>query len=351
MNKYLSELAKNIVPYTPGEQPKDKQYIKLNTNENPYPPSKRVLDKISDSCFEDLKLYPDPNSNSLRSALSKYHNVKESNIFVGNGSDEVLAFAFAAFYKDKQICFPSISYSFYPVYCQLYNIKAMKIEMKNLKIDVESFLNKKKGIIIANPNAPTGELLSLKTIEIILKSNTEDVVIIDEAYIDFGGESAISLINKYENLLVVQTFSKSRSLAGMRIGVAYGNELLIDGLNRIKNSFNSYPVDRISQVIAVESIKDDDYFLKVCNNIINTRVTTTKILREKGFDIEESYANFIFAKHSKISGETLYKKLKEKGILVRFFNKAFIDNYVRITIGTKEEMDKLINAIDNIIKD
>ncbi|MCK5812220.1 MAG: histidinol-phosphate transaminase [Clostridiales bacterium] len=351
MRNFLCNRVKSITPYTPGEQPKDMMYIKLNTNENPYPPSLKVLKAMKDSVTDKMQLYPDPESVKLRKRAATYYNVKFENIFVGNGSDEILALAFMAFYQDTKICYPEISYSFYPVYSNLYQVDDEKIPMNdNLTIDVNKIMNKNKGVLITNPNAPTGEHLNIETLEKIISSNNQNVVIIDEAYIDFGGDSVISLIDKYDNLLVIQTFSKSRSLAGLRIGIAFGSENLINQLTSIKNCFNSYPVDKISQVAAIASFDDELYFQSICQKIKNTRKYTISELEKLGMEVLPSKANFIFSKHKNINGEKLYLKLREMGILVRYFSLPSISEYVRITIGTKEQMDKLIKAIRKILK-
>jgi len=349
MNKFLSDSCNNLKPYTPGEQPQDKKYIKLNTNENPYPPSKRVLQGLKKAIDDSLKLYPEPESDFLRNKIASYYNVKLENIFLGNGSDEILAFAFMAFYQNKEIMFPEITYSFYPVYANLFNCKVTKVKMDNLKVDTPKFYNQDKGIIIANPNAPTGEFISLDVIEKIIATNKEKVVLIDEAYIDFGGESAIKLISKYDNVVVVQTFSKSRSLAGIRLGMAFGSKEIINGLNIVKNSFNSYPINMITQRGAYKSFEDDKYFKAMCNKIIETREESIFLLKEIGLNILPSKANFIFASSDVIDGKQLYLKLKNKGILVRHFDLPIIANYVRITIGTKKQMKQLIDAIKSIL--
>ena len=349
MSKFLSKQAKKLQPYTPGEQPKDKNYIKLNTNENPYPPSTKVLQAMKKAIDEDLKLYPDPNSDLLKEKAAKYYGINIENIFFGNGSDEILALAFQAFYSGEKIVFPEITYSFYPVYCKLYNTEYELINMTDMRININKFININKGIVIANPNAPTGELLSVEVIEKIIKSNKDNVVLIDEAYIDFGGISVIPLINKYDNLLVVQTFSKSRALAGIRLGVAFASEIIIEGLNAIKNSFNSYPIDRITQNAAFVSYEEEIYFKKMCNKIMKTREQIILKLLKLDFEVIPSSANFIFCQSNKISGNELYLQLKKLGILVRHFNIPLITNYVRITIGTENQMDKLVKTIEKIL--
>jgi histidinol-phosphate aminotransferase len=351
MSKYWSEITKNVEPYVYGEQPKDKKYVKLNTNENPYGPSPKVLQAIKNVSSSDLRLYPDPNCDELRETIAKYYDLNKNQIFIGNGSDEVLAFSFVAFFNPKEnIIFPDISYSFYPVYANLYGIKYKLARLKeDFSIPVDEFLTKNGGVVIPNPNAPTGKYLDIAYVKEILNHNSNKVVIIDEAYIDFGGTSVISLIKDYPNLLVVQTLSKSRSLAGIRLGFAIGQEELIGGLNRIKNSFNSYTIDRVAAAAAVEAIKDEDYFKKCVNKIVNTRESTTKSLSELGFNVIPSKANFIFAGHPTYSAEELFVKLREKGVLVRYFNKERINNYLRISIGSEEEMEFFIEKVKEIM--
>ena len=350
MSNYLSEIAKNIEPYVPGEQPKDKKYIKLNTNENPYGPSQKALDAMKKAVNEDLRLYPDPSSDELINVLADYYEVEKEQVFVGNGSDEILAFCFPTFFTGKKIFFPDISYSFYPVYANLFGVQIVNIPLKDdFSIDVTEYNNVDGGIVIPNPNAPTGKALSLEEIEKLLITNKKNLVIIDEAYVDFGAESATQLVDKYNNLLVVHTLSKSRSLAGLRVGIAIGNKKLIDGLNRIKNSFNSYTMDRIAQAGAIESIKDEEYFT-VCNEkIIKTRNESVLKLKSLGFNIVDSKANFIFISHRTILAEELFQELKNDGILVRYFNKPRINNHLRVTIGTDEEMKTFIEKISTII--
>lgn len=352
MSKYLSDIAKKVEPYVPGEQPKDKKYIKLNTNENPYPPSPKVFSSITDA-IKDLNLYPEPSTEKLRDALAYYYSLDKDQIFVGNGSDEVLAFAFMAFFNPGDtILFPDITYSFYPVYAGLFKINYELVEVsEDFSLNAESFSKENQGIIFPNPNAPTGRYLNLKNVEEILKNNMESVVIVDEAYIDFGGESAISLVDKYPNLLVTQTLSKSRSLAGLRVGFACGSKDLIDGLNRIKNSINSYTVDSLAMAGATESIKDIAYFNENTEKIINTRERVIIELKDLGFTVIDSAANFVFITHERLKAENLFNNLKQQGILVRYFKKPRIDNHLRISIGTDAEMDQLIYKLKQIVKD
>lgn len=352
MSKYWSEITKNIEPYVCGEQPKDKKYIKLNTNENPYPPSPKVLEAIKNAANGDLRLYPDPNCDNLRDVIAQYYNLNKEQIFIGNGSDEVLAFSFLAFFNSHEtIIFPNISYSFYPVYADLYNInyKLAKLD-EEFSISVNEFMTDNGGVVIPNPNAPTGKYLDVDLIKKILDYNSDKVVIIDEAYIDFGGASVVGLIKDYPNLLVIQTLSKSRSLAGIRLGFALGQEELIEGLNRIKNSFNSYTIDRVAAIAGAEAIKDESYFKECVLKIINSREKVTEKLIRLGFDVIPSKANFIFATHSIYSANELFTRLREKSVLVRYFNKDRINNYLRITIGSEEEMDLFIEKVEEIIK-
>lgn len=345
MSQYWSEIVAQLDPYVPGEQPQDQQYIKLNTNENPYAPSPKVLEAIQNTQSDQLKKYPDPDASKVTVALAQYHQLEFENVFLGNGSDEVLAHAFQAFFQKRKCAYPDICYSFYPVYSELYQCDVNTIDLNsNFEIEPNDYTHLNQGIIFPNPNAPTSRYLDLAAIEKILKSS-QHVVIIDEAYIDFGGESAVKLIAQYDNLLVIQTFSKSRSLAGLRLGYALGHKDLIEGLNRVKNSFNSYPIDCIAQAAAVASIKDDEYFKSTTQKIIDTRQTYSLELESIGFKVLPSYANFLMVEHKSLSAENLYLKLKEKGVLVRYFNKARISNYLRISIGTEEEMEELLTQL------
>jgi len=350
MSQYWNDIIHKLDPYVPGEQPQDQQYIKLNTNENPYPPSPAVVEAINNYEKDNLKLYPDPESTRLRQTLADRFDVGMNNVFIGNGSDEVLAHSFQAFFqRDLPLLFPDISYSFYPVYCALYKIIFNPIPIKDdFSIDINDYRIANGGIIFPNPNAPTSKLMPLDQIE-QLCLNSSSVIIVDEAYIDFGGESAIALTKRYDNLLVIQTFSKSRSLAGLRLGYAIGHKDLIEGLNRVKNSFNSYPIDSIAQTAAVASIKDDDYFEESCRQIIDTRDLLTRRLIELGFEVLPSSANFIFTRHPIHTASDLYLQLKTQGILVRYFDKPRIDNFLRITVGTQAEIDRLIDKLHIIL--
>ena len=352
MSKYWSDIVSRLTPYTPGEQPKDKILLKLNTNENPYSPSTKVLDAIKLSVKESLRLYPDPESDYLKETISNYYNLSKANIFVGNGSDEILAFIFQALLKKEDpVLFPDITYSFYPAYCSLYDIKYKRIPLdKKLNINLKDYLINNGGIIFPNPNAPTGIPKKLVDIENLLKLNQGSVVVVDEAYVDFGTESAVKLVNQYKNLVITQSFSKSRSLAGIRLGCAFANEDLIEALNRVKNSFNSYPVDRLAQVAGIEAIKDENHFNLTRVKIIEARTFLEKELFLMDFEVLPSGANFIFTKHKLKDAIIIFKKLRESGVVVRHFDQPErISQYLRITIGTIEDMQKLISILKAII--
>jgi len=352
MSKFWSESLHQLDPYIPGEQPKNKVSLKLNTNENAYGPSPKVLDAIKLGSNNNLRLYPDPESVELRKAVAEYYKLDIDNIFVGNGSDEVLAFIFYGLLKKcEPILFPDITYSFYPVYSKLYGIEFRKIPLDSkFQIHVDDYLIPNGGIIFPNPNAPTGIPKPISEIERLLKFNQNSVVVVDEAYVDFGTESAVTLIGKYENLVVTHSLSKSRSLAGMRLGCAFGSKSIVEGLNRVKNSFNSYPVDRLAQIAGIEAFKDRDYFQSTTQNIIKTREFLVSKLGALGFDTLPSGANFIFTKHKTRKAEEMFKILREKGILVRYFSRPpKISNHLRITIGTKDQMEELIKAIRSLV--
>ncbi|MVF14198.1 histidinol-phosphate transaminase [Ketobacter sp. MCCC 1A13808] len=351
MNSLWSNLVQNLDPYVAGEQPKDKTYIKLNTNENPYPPSPKVMQAIQSVTASDLRLYPDPDASSLRTAIAEYYAVSPTNIFVGNGSDEVLGFAFVAFFKkENPLYFPEITYSFYPSYCRLYEIRYRQCAMANdWSIQFDDIGDSPGGIVFPNPNAPTGMLLSLQQIESLVKRYQDIVIVVDEAYIDFGGDTAIELTQTYSNLLVVQTCSKSRSLAGLRVGYAVGHPNLIAALERVKNSFNAYPLDAIAIRAATASFEDQVYFEQCCNQIIETRDWFTAQLNALSFQVLESKSNFVFARHTQVEAKHLSKSLKEKAILVRHFSSPKIDNYLRISIGTREDMEGLIDSLGSIL--
>lgn len=351
MSKYWNNTVKNLQPYVPGEQPKDMKYIKLNTNESPYPPSPKVLEAISKGNNGTLKLYPDPNVDDLRETVAKYYGIDKDEVFVGNGSDEVLAFSFMTFFSsEKKILFPDITYSFYKVYAKLLNLKTEIVPLdEEFNIPIEKLCKNSGGVVLANPNAPTSKVVSVDDIKSILESNRDSVVIVDEAYIDFGGTSVVDLIKDYENLLVVQTLSKSRALAGLRVGFAFGSKELIEGLNRLKNSINSYTIDRIAIAGAIAAFEDEAYFKELTSKIINTREETIVKLRDIGFKVMDSKANFVFVSHEKMKAEEIFKELRKKGILVRYFNEPRINNFLRITIGTDDEMKILIEELKNIL--
>ena len=347
MKAFWSSRIRDMVPYTPGEQPKGRTFIKLNTNENPYPPSPRVLEAIRRTAGEGLRLYPDPEASALRETLAAYHGVAPEQVFVGNGSDEVLAFCFQAFFgPEKPICFPDISYSFYPVYAALFDVPFREVSLReDFTLPVEDFLGGNGGVVLPNPNAPTGIALPLEEIERLAAGNPSAVVVIDEAYVDFGAESALALLSRYPNLLVVRTMSKSRSLAGMRVGYALGSPDLIAALNCVKNSFNSYTLDRLAFAAAQASVEDEGYFEEMRQKIMETRMRTAEALEKLGFRVCPSQANFLFVSHPKRSGKELLDGLRARDILVRWWGKARIADYLRITIGTDEEMDRLVEAL------
>ena len=351
VSKYWSAAAKEAKPYVPGDQPAG-AIIKLNTNENPYPPSPKVLAALREAIGPQLRLYPSPTADGVRAAAAELYGLSPEEVFVGNGSDEVLAFAFQAFFhQDRPIRFPDITYSFYPVYAQLYQIPVNQVPVEaDFSINPEAYFDSPGGVIFPNPNAPTGLLLSLGEIEATVARNQEAAVIIDEAYIAFGGESAAPLVRKYPNLLVIQTLSKAYALAGMRIGLAFGNPELIEGLNRIKGSFNSYTMDRLALIAAEAALKDVDYCREICRKIRHTRNEAMDRLRELGFTGTDSKANFLFVTHAQIPAERIYTQLKERGIFVRYFPAPRIANYLRITIGTPAEMERLIAAISTIVE-
>jgi histidinol-phosphate aminotransferase len=324
--------------------------VKLNTNENPFGPSPKVIEAIQAELNDGLRLYPDPEGESLRETIAAYHKIKPEQIFLGNGSDEVLAHIFfGLFQHGEPILFPDITYSFYPVYCGLYNIESQKVPLtESFEINPEDFKQPNGGVIFPNPNAPTGRYLELQHVEEILAANPDRVVVVDEAYIDFGGESAITLVDKYPNLLVSQTLSKARSLAGLRVGFAVGHPDLIEALNRVKNSFNSYPLDRLALAGAKAAYEDEAWFRKCCDGVISERERVTAALEELGFEVLPSKANFIFARHKDQPGEVLAKSLRDQGIIVRHFNKPRISEFLRITIGTVEQNDALIEGLRSL---
>lgn len=347
MSKFWSPVVHSLVPYVPGEQPKITNLTKLNTNENPYGPSPKAIAAMQAAVTEDLRLYPDPNCDSLKQAIARYYQINKNQVFVGNSSDEVLAHAFCAFFQqDKPLLFPDISYSFYPVYCGLYGIEPKTIALNaEFELQIDDYLQPNGGIIFPNPNAPTGRLLALDAIEQLLQKNTDSLVLVDEAYIDFGGSSAIALVDKYPNLLVVQTLSKSRSLAGMRVGLAIGQPQLIEGLERVKNSFNSYPLDRVALAGAVAAFEDVDYFQQCCQKVISSRDGVTEQLQQLGFKVLPSAANFVFATHPQHDAANIAAKLREQGVIVRHFKQARIEQFLRISIGTEQQNQRLLEVL------
>lgn len=350
MSKFFSKRFVKLIPYTPGEQPKEMRYIKLNTNESPFAPPKSVLKRAKAEAGQ-ARLYSDPTLSELVGVLAEKYGVKPEQILPTNGSDEILNFAFMAFCdQDTPVVFPDISYGFYSVFAKLHGIEYKEIPLKeDFSVDYKDYLNAKATVVIANPNAPTGLALTRAEVEEILQSNQNNVVIIDEAYVDFGGESCVSLINKYDNLLVTQTFSKSRSLAGARLGVGFASEGLIADLNTIKYSTNPYNVNRMTAGCGVEALREEKYYAKKIAEICRNREYTANGLKALGFTVLDSKANFLFAKTDKVSGKELYVKLKERGILVRHFDKERINDFNRITIGTKKQMDMFLAKVEEIL--
>jgi len=349
MSELWSPFVKNLVPYVPGEQPKLSNLVKLNTNENPYGPSPRALDAIRAAATDDLRLYPDPNGQALKDAVAQYYGIQSDQVFVGNGSDEVLAHIFLGLFgHGRPVLFPDISYSFYPVYCGLYDIAFETPALdEDFQIVVEDYFRPNGGIIFPNPNAPTGSALALEAIERIVVGNPTSVVVVDEAYVDFGAESAVALIGRHPNLVVTQTLSKSRSLAGLRVGLAMGQAPLMEALERIKNSFNSYPLDRLALAGAVAAFEDRAYFDETCRQVVESRESLVAQLLERGFEVLPSAANFIFARHVQKGGAALAAGLREHGVIVRHFSRPErIADFLRITIGTPAQNQALITALD-----
>lgn len=353
MSRFLDARFASLEAYTPGEQPLDKKYIKLNTNESPYPPSPRVIEAINSKEVADLRLYSDPATRSLTAAIAERFGVSAECVYTANGSDDVLNFAFMAFCGlNKGVAFPEISYGFYEVYGELYNLDCKKVPLReDFTIDASDYYNLGRTIVIANPNAPTGIALTKREIIGILEHNRDDVVLIDEAYVDFGAESCADLVGKYDNLIVAQTFSKSRSMAGARLGFALANPELIADLNKIKYSTNPYCINRLTSIAGVEAMRDEAYFRLNCDKIMATRAFTVSELEKRGFETLPSSANFVFTRSQSLSGDELYAKLRDRGVLVRHFGKEKICDYIRITIGTPEEMKALFAALDDIIKE
>lgn len=346
--------AKSLTPYTPGEQPQDKQYIKLNTNENPYPPAPGVQELLKNYCAAELRLYPDPQSTRLRGEIAARYQLNPEEVFTGNGSDEVLSFIYYAFFdaNNGPVLFPAHTYSFYPVYCTYYGLEYHKVPMGedfSIRLDLFREQSEFSGVIFPNPNAPTGRALSRRQIADFLRSARKDrVYVIDEAYVDFGAESCSSLVREFSNIVVVHTFSKSRSLAGLRLGFALGTPELIQTLFTVKDSFNSYPLNRLSQELAIRALQDEQYFQEVRTRVISTRRYTVEQLEKRGWRVLPSAANFIFAAAPGTDGHTVYTDLKERGILVRYFNHTGINGFVRITIGTEEQMNTLLSTLDTL---
>ena len=353
MSRYWSKVVQGLTPYVPGEQPKLPNLIKLNTNESPYGPSRRVLDALRTEIGETLRLYPDPASDKLRAAIAKRYEVTPAHVFVGNGSDEVLAHVFLGLMKhDKPVLFPDITYSFYPVYCGLYDIPYEPVPLNRaFEIVVDDYLRPNGGIIFPNPNAPTGRLVPVTEIDRLLRANSGSVVVIDEAYVDFGGESVVPLVQRYPQLLVTHTLSKSRSLAGLRVGYAIGHPDLIEALNRVKDSFNSYPLDRFAQAGATAAIEDDAYFKAMCSKVIVTKKKLVQELQALGFEVLPSAANFVFARVPGRDGADIAAKLRDRSIIVRHFRKPpRIAEFMRITVGTDEQCAGLVEALREILK-
>ena len=346
------ENVRKVIPYTPGEQPNQPDMIKLNTNENPYPPAPGVEKALKELDMDAMRLYPDPAAYDLVHAIAQMYSLKDEQVFVGVGSDDVLAMSFLTFFNsEKPVLFPDITYSFYDVWADLFKIPYERPALdENFHIKKEDYFRENGGVIFPNPNAPTGVEMPLEDVEEIIRHNQDVIVIVDEAYVDFGGKSALPLIEKYDNLLIVQTFSKSRSLAGMRIGFACGNEKLIKYLNDVKYSFNSYTMDRTALAAGVAAVKDQAYFQETCNKIIETREWTKKELKALGFSFQDSMSNFIFAAHETCPAGKIFEALREKHIYVRYFPKGRTNNFLRITIGTQEEMQTFINVLKDYLK-
>ncbi|MBQ8141015.1 MAG: histidinol-phosphate transaminase [Clostridia bacterium] len=352
MSRYLNNKYVSLEEYVPGEQPKDMRYVKLNTNESPFPPSERVVEAIDSEAVKQLKLYSDPDASELREKIAGLFGYEKENVFVSNGSDDILNFSFMAFCGrgEHSVVFPDISYGFYKVYAELHGAEYTQIPLReDFSIDPEDYVGIGKNIVIANPNAPTGLALSRAAIERIVASNPDNLVLIDEAYVDFGAESAVGLVNKYDNLMVVRTFSKSYSLAGARLGFAIASESLISDLNKIKFSTNPYNINRLSMIAGCRAIEDNAYYMNNCKIIARTRRNVTEELRALGFEVLDSRANFIFARTPDISGEELYSELKKRGVLIRHFKTERIKDFNRITIGTDDEMNVFLRSVKEIL--
>ena len=351
MSRYWNPMVAELSPYVPGEQPKQADLIKLNTNEMPFGPSPRALAAIHAAADEDLRLYPDPASNRLKDALARVSKVDRSQVFVGNGSDEVLAHTFRALFRaDEPVLFPDITYSFYPVYARFFGLPHETVPLDAaFRVDPGDYLRPNGGIIFPNPNAPTGINLTLDAIERLLQHNRDSVVVVDEAYVDFGGESACALIDQYPNLLVIQTLSKSRAMAGLRVGAAFGDAELIEGLERVKNSFNSYPIDKLAEAGAVAALEDEAWFEECRAAVIENRAWLHDELKRLGFEVLPSLANFLFAAHPEQSAVSLQQGLREAGIVVRHFDMPRTDRFLRITIGTREQCQAVVEVIEKLL--
>ncbi len=351
MSRFWTELAASLTPYVPGEQPPGRDLIKLNTNECPYGPSPAVAEAIAAAAGDDLRRYPDPQSVALRTALGARYGLDMGQVYVGNGSDEVLALTFMALLKhDLPLYFADITYSFYPVWADLARVQVERVPLRDdLTVDLDAYPEACGGIIVCNPNAPTGQLLPLTDIEGLLTRCRDVVVVVDEAYIDFGGESAATLVNEYDNLLVVQTLSKSRALAGLRVGYAFGNAALIEGIDRVKNSFNSYPLDRLAQAAALAAVEDEAYFEDCTARVIANREGMATGLKEFGFDVLPSATNFLFVTHPQHEARELFGALRERGVIVRYFDAPRIDTYLRISVGDERECEALLAALKDIL--
>lgn len=351
MKEFWSKRIRDAVPYVPGEQPTGRQLIKLNTNECPYPPSPKALEAIRQGANASLRLYPDPECQALRQIIARREGLGKEQVFCSNGSDEVLAFAFQAFFDPEQeIVFPRITYSFYPVYTTYFGLRCRQVPMNpDFSDPIELLCGANGGVVLANPNAPTGIAVELKVVEKLLNANPHAVVIVDEAYVDFGAASAVGLIDRYPNLLVVQTASKSRALAGLRVGWAMGNENLIQALRCVRDSINSYTVDRLAMAGATAAIEDEEYFQTIRQKVISTRTWVEQSFKGKGFTVLPSQTNFLFVKHARRGGKELLEGLRAKGILVRWWSDPLIKDWLRVTIGTDQEMDALMNALDELL--
>ncbi len=351
MSKYWSDLVARLSPYVPGEQPKIADLVKLNTNENPYPPSPHVIEAIRAAAGDALRLYPDPSSEALRQTIARHHGLHSSQVFIGNGSDEVLAHAFLALLKHEvPVLFPDVSYSFYPVYCALYDIRFEAVPLDAaFALDVAQYVRPNGGIVFPNPNAPTGRAIPRADVERLLRANPDSVVVVDEAYVDFGAESAMTLIDRHPNLLVIQTLSKSRSLAGLRVGFAAGQAPLVEALDRVKNSFNSYPIDRLASAGAIAAYEDDAHFRRTRDAVVATRERLVASLRTLGFEVLPSAANFVFARHPAHDGAALHAALRARGVLVRHFRQPRIAQYLRISVGTDEQCARLLDVLGTLV--